>query len=544
VRAFPERGAAVAALLLGVCATAGAQALPALPDPGALQRSQQQQQEFLNSPPQAPQAVPPVLRDEQAQPGAQPGPASAARFVLKKIEFTPSHYLSEAQLQAVAGRHVGQEVRYDDLQKVIGEINALYREQQILTARAILPPQRVADGVVRIELVEGKLGQSSIEGNETTRASWIDGWLGAQPGEPLDTSTLERKLELYNHVNSTQLNARLRPGEAFGATDLVIQAQEPPRYQMQVFADNMGSPSTGRNELGASGAINNLLGIGDQLGVYLMHSEGADSGALNYSLPVNQSGGRLGASFSSLSSHVVSGPYRDFDVDGRSRNARLQFSQPVLHRGAWWLDGTLGFGQTRASNEILGAELGDYSVRSASVGLQATGLYDTRSFSVGLIFSNNLMSSDQEDDRRANLWNFSGSWTEKITDADYSVVRVGGQQSSSDVLLNGSLAMQLGGAGTVRGYDPGAVSGDSGYYANLEWHHRLFDRVTGYAFADVGGVHTQDTPSQRIGSFGLGVDVTLTKAAQLSVVAARASNIVFEDQGRWQVTARVSWQVF
>jgi hemolysin activation/secretion protein len=535
-----ERTALALLLFAAYAATAGAQTPP---DPGALQRGQQQQRDFLVNPPQAPQAAPPAIRDEQA-PAGEPGAASDARFVLRSLSFTPSHYLSDAQLQAVAASRIGQEVSYGELQKIIAEVNALYRERQILTARAILPPQRVVGGSVRIELVEGKLGQSSIEGNATTRATWIDGWLGARAGEPLDTAALERRIELFNHTNSTQLNARLRPGASFGATDLVVQAQEPPRHQLQLFADNMGAPSVGRNQIGASGTLNNPLGIGDQLGLYLVHSQGADSGALNYSVPVNQSGGRVSVSLSSLASHVVSGPYRDFDVNGRSSGARLQFSQPVARWGAWWLDGTLGGGVSRSSNRILGADLGDNSVRSLSLGLAATALYDARSFSLGLNYSANQMDAGGlEENRRANTWNLSGSWTEKTGEASYSVLRLGAQQTSA-ALLNASLAMQLGGPGTVRGYPLGAIAGDSGYYANLEWHRRLYDGVTGYVFADLGGVRTRDTPSQRISSVGLGVNVALPKGAQLSIAAAHALNVVTSDQSRWQVMARISWQVF
>ncbi|MBN3849449.1 ShlB/FhaC/HecB family hemolysin secretion/activation protein [Paraburkholderia sp. Ac-20342] len=533
----------IASLLGGACATAHGQALPPLPDSGALQRSQQQQQEFLTTPVQPPQPVRPVISDEQAPQDNGLSPASTVRFTLENLIFTPSHYLSDADLQAIARKYVRQQVTYDDLQEILSEVNALYRQHRIFTARAILPPQRVANGIVHIELVEGNLGESSIQGNEATRASWINGWLEMPPGQPLDTGELERRIELFNHVNTVQLDARLRPGQSFGVTDLAIQATEPQRYQLQLFADNMGAPSVGGNEVGMSGAIDNPLGIGDLLGLYYVHSHGSDSGALNYSLPVNRSGGRLGLSLGSLSSHVTSGPYQDFDVNGRSRSARLQFSQPVARLGAWWLDGMASGGITRSSNDILGIDLGNNTVRTASVGLTALGLYDTRSFSLALTHSYHSICSDTESSRHAQTWNLNGSWTQKITNSDYSVVRVGAQKTNSGQ-LNSSLAMQIGGAATVRGYTLGAIAGDDGYWANLEWHHRLFNRVTGYAFADAGGVHTPDIPSQQVASVGLGLDVSLLKDVQLNVVAARTLKTVTADQDRWQVTARLSWQVF
>jgi hemolysin activation/secretion protein len=527
------------AALLGPCAAALAQPLP--PDPGALQRGQQQQQDFLNSRPQAPQASPPVILDEQG--GADlSGTPSTARFVLKGVTFTPSHYLSETQLQAIVQPRVGKPVSYDDLQAIAGEINALYRQLNLLTARAILPPQRISEGIVRIDLVEGKLGRVSVEGNAAMRQSWIGDWLGLTPEQPLDTRELERRLELFNHVNDTRLDARLRPGETFGHTDLLVQAQEPPRYRLRLFADNEAAPSIGRNEVGFNGAINNLLGLGDRLGVFYTHSSGVDSGALDYSLPVNRQGGRIGLSVSSLLSHVTSGPYKDFDVRGRSRNAQIQFSQPVARLGAWWLDGTLAGGVSSSTNELLGASLGERKVRSLSAGLSALGLYDTATLNASLTGKYNWIDSDIEGTRHAMLWQLSGSWVQRLTDNQFTVARLGAQFANTP-LLSSTLAMQMGGSGTVRGYDLGAIAGDNGYYGNLEWHYRLHPQVTGFVFADDGRVRTRGVESQHISSVGLGLDVDLTHGVTLNLTAARTSNIVVPDQSRTRITARLVWQV-
>ena len=543
----------LAALLLCFGAAAnGAPVLPGgpprsgidtLPDAGALQRNQQRQQEYQNNPSQSPQAPQPVLRDERQETDLS-GAASTVRFLLKGLVIEPaSHYLSDAELRDITERHVGKEVNYNDLQKTIGEINALYRRHDVLTARAILPPQHVANGIVHIRLVEGKLGKTSIEGNKTMRSSWIDNWLGMRPGQPLDTNELERHIELFNHVNDTRIEASLRPGESFGNTDLSVQAKEPPRYQLRVFADNEGVRSVGDNEAGLDGAINNLLGIGDRLGLYYTHSSGSDSGALNYSLPVNHLGGRLGLSFSDLANHVISGPYQDYDVRGRSWTGQVQFSQPIAHRGAWWLDGTLIGSDAKSNNEILGADLSNDTVYSAGAGLVVTGLYDTSTFSFAITNKYNWISSDTEDNRQADIWQFTGSWIQKITAAQYSVVRAGAQESSGQ-LLSPTLAMQLGGNSTVRGYPLGAIAGDDGYYVNLEWHYRMIDRVTGFVFADFGGVRTNDTPDQNISSAGIGLDVTLPYGVTFNITAGHPFETVIPDQNSLLITGRLSWQIF
>ncbi|MDR2856339.1 MAG: hypothetical protein LBV50_00635 [Novosphingobium sp.] len=537
------------AALFSAGAMANAQTVPdgrpginTLPDAGALERAQQQRRDELDNRPPLPQEREPVIRDERPEPELTDS-ASTARFRLKSVVFTPSRYLGEEELQAIAGRHVGEEVAYGDLQGIIGEINALYRQHRILTARAILPPQRVADGVVRIELVEGRLGEVSIDGARTTRKSWITGWTGLTVGGPLDTHRLERRLELYNHVNDSQIGAKLHPGSAFGETDLQLQVQEPPRFQLRVFADNEGAESIGGKEVGLDAAINSPLGRGDRLGLYYVHAAGADFGMVNYAVPLNHRGSRLGLSFSDIYSHVVSGPYKDFGVRGHSQSGQLQFSQPIAHFGRWWLDGALAGGISRSSNEILDADLGNDTVRFVSGSLTAIGQYDTSTFTVSLTNRYNWIGSDTEPDRGADLWQFSGTWVQKITGSQYTVVRLGGQYSGTH-LLTSNLAMQMGGNSTVRGYPLGAIAGDDGYYANLEYHRRLSKGVAGMVFADFGGVHTSGTPDQHISSVGVGLDMTLFKNLAINVTAARASNRIIPDQDRFRVTARISWKMF
>ena len=530
--------------LLGACATASAQILPAAPlppDAGALQRSQQQQQDFLNTPAQSPQAQQPVIRDERGQ-DKDTLSESTARFVLKNLVFTASNYLSEAELQGIAQKHIGQEVTYADLQAILAEINTLYRDHKILTARAILPPQKVTDGTVHIELVEGKLGKINIEGNQITDTDWIKNWLDMKSDQPLDTGKLQDRIELYNHVSATQLGASLKPGETFGYTDLAIQVKEPPHYQLGVFGDNLGSPSVGRNEIGLNGAINGIFGIDDRFGVYAVHSSGSDSAAINYAVPVNHSGGRVQVSYSDLQTHVTSGPYADFNVRGNSRNAQIQLSQPLARWDEWWLDGSASGARTQSSNTLLSADLGSTTVTSFSLGLAASALYDNRSFTLSLTDAWNKMNSDTNGDRNANVWTLNSTWIEKVSDVQYTLIRVGMQQTSA-ALVASSVAMQLGGANTVRGYSLGAISGDKGYYSNLEWHHHLFGGVGGYFFSDWGHVSTSGVPSQTISSLGLGADASPWKNTAFNLTVAHAMKEVETDQTKTLVMVRLSWQM-
>lgn len=75
-------------------------------------------------------------------------PESDAEFELRDVAFTESEFLSAAELERIAADYRGRPVRFADLNAMIGRINATYAERGIVSARAIVPPQTVEDGVL------------------------------------------------------------------------------------------------------------------------------------------------------------------------------------------------------------------------------------------------------------------------------------------------------------------------------------------------------------------------------------------------------------
>jgi hemolysin activation/secretion protein len=124
-------------------------------DAGALQRGLEQQ---LPSP--SPLALP-----EPTAPTPVPGkPAgqSEVRFEVKSFVLEGVNTIPEAKVQAVLKEWAGRPVNFDDLQKATDAIVNLYRASGF-TVQAILPPQKIADGVVRILVTEAKLSSVFVD---------------------------------------------------------------------------------------------------------------------------------------------------------------------------------------------------------------------------------------------------------------------------------------------------------------------------------------------------------------------------------------------
>lgn len=541
LRRTPMLFLCAAGTLAATTGAAWAQALPAAQiDASALQRQDQErrQQERVS---QAAASAAPTVRQQEAPLDAS-APASSARFVLRRLDFGPSAFLDRADLDVIAAPYTGQEIDFSTLTTIVGKVNALYRKHGVLTGRAVLPPQKVTDGSVKIDLVEAKLGQVGVSGTQYSRPGYLAGMLGRDPGETIDTAALSDRIGRFNRAGSVQVEANLRPGASFGLTDLMLDVREPARFQTRVFFNNEGSQSIGREQVGVDTAINGPTGLGDRLALYVTRSRGATLGAASYALPVNRWGGHVTASYNVGTTDVVAGPYRELGINGISHSVQLGGVQPVWQRGAWYLDLAATVGRTHSDNQVNDAPLSDTTVRNTTAGATFGGTNDERSITVGGTVTHAKASALAAAERTFTVRQFNASWVENIGADQFMLVRVATQDTGS-ALLAPSLLFQLGGSASVRGYEVGVLSGDRGYLANVEWHRNLATGTAGFLFFDAGQVRTAGLPRQVARSTGAGLDGQWGKSIRANIAFGRTLDTITPGQHDWRVTGRISYEL-
>ncbi len=86
-------------------------------------------------------------------------------FILTDIETSSSQVLFQDEIDHIVDPYKGRQVGLNDIYEIIDRINLLYKEKKVFTARAILPVQDIRDGIVRVELIEGRVGKLIVQGN-------------------------------------------------------------------------------------------------------------------------------------------------------------------------------------------------------------------------------------------------------------------------------------------------------------------------------------------------------------------------------------------
>ncbi len=497
-------------LLLAAPSAAQAQTQAAPPDAGVIssQTLNQQRRALEEAPaPQEDEAAVTGTREESAS----PMPDSAVRFELRAVEFDPSEFLTSDELAGVAEPYVGTEVGFPDLNAIAQGVNALYDQLGLVTARAVLLPQTIEGGTVRISLIEGAVGAVEVDTADQLSAEEAIRRSGLEAGEILDTRKLERRLSLINRTNPVQIRAGLKPGEQFGLTDIQLAVVAPEANLLQVFADNHGFDTVGQWQGGGYYRRTGLIGASDRLSAYVAASEGALSGTVAYDAAILGPTTRLGLSYGRSRSEIVNGPFAVVGSVGKTENVALNYSQPIASSSTELLLASLTAGTSNTRNFASGVFVNAVRTNKAGAGLSYS--YLAPGFSVQanvntLIARASLIGNAD----KTTFGVFSGTvFAEKRLDATFGIRGFAGWQATSSNGVPGDILFQIGGASTVRGYEQSALSGDGGYYLNAEVDAKVADGFNLFAFADHGRIFTQRVQEKTITAVGAGLSLSLLK---------------------------------
>jgi len=488
-------------------------------DPSILQRNpaanpdriNQEQRERLQqraAPEPAAPAQPEVIAPPPAEASADGG--EEVSFALTSVTFDESAYLSRADLDALARPLIGREVTLRDLRGLVDAVNALYARRGLTTARAALPPQTIDAGTVHIRLIEGRIGDVTVEGASGRGAEQVLKNAAPEKGSLAAPEDIAARLRYFNINNDAQLRARLAPGGAFGATDLVITAAEPSRSSADLFMDNNGFSSTGAFEAGVILRGHRLLTGDDRLSAVVMGSRGVRSGSVSYGAPVGART-RAGLSMSYGTTHIIYGDLAPLNVRGDSLSFGGDLTT-ILHAGdRMTLLGTVaaqaGRSNTRIAGETVIRNLSGSVTAGMTMTYAAPGFSLTAQHNFALAMVEERLSGDTT---RALLIQGSVLASKALGERVQFRAR-GDWQASTRRNLPGILQYQIGGSRSSRAFAPGVAAGDKGYSASLELGYGVPLRSGGvepFLFVDHAQAHIPDLRSTA-SSAGGGLNIAL-----------------------------------
>ncbi|WP_148207495.1 ShlB/FhaC/HecB family hemolysin secretion/activation protein [Paramagnetospirillum magneticum] len=511
--------------MLAIAPSAMAQAnFSAGDDPGRIEkRFEQPRKPQSVIEPQAPEV------DEQLPPEE----SDKIIFTLNDVAIEGATVFPVSDLSNFHADKVGKEVSLTEIYKLADEITAKYRNAGYILSKAIVPPQRIADGNIALRVVEGHVNEVLIEGEANGRAALFHEWgERIKESKPLDNKVLERYSLLANDLPGVKAKAVLRPSETVpGASDVVFIVEH--KYvDMSATFDNRGTKTSGPQEYTLGAGLNSVLGLHEKTSVnwinttdkrelrYLsiQHDEVLNSEGTKLTLSGNRSRGEPGESLR--------------DLEQRSRNVTL--SAALTHP----------FIRTRAENFSLSAGFTSRDSRSEQLG-QLSSSDHTRAFKIGgsYDFSDsldgvNLFAIDLYrgiDGLGATRYEYGlksrargradftkltldASRTQQLPNQFALIIGMTGQWSANALLTSEEFG--YGGSQYGRAYDSSEITGDNGVAGKLELQYTNQVEDIGlkyyqpFIFYDAGLTHDRDpvnTNAVRTGtSAGIGIRFGLT----------------------------------
>lgn len=479
------------------------------------------------------------VSDTDVAAGRLPSDASVT-FQLNDVRFGPSAFLSAETLEAIAASYRGREVGMKDLQALLDAVNAAYAAQGVTTAQAMLAAQAVEGGVVQVNLVEGRLGELRIVGADHAPDGFVRRRVRQAAGEPVDAERLRDDLVYLNRTTDLRARALMQPGQAPGLTDIAIQLEAPSRRSFGVFVDNAGVESTGRERLGAQGQVWGLLGVNDLLAGSLAWAKGGLEGRVGYSGIVNRRNGRLGTSISRNQINIIDGAYADLDITGESTSYAIDYRHPFVATQRWLMVGSASVAKASSTTDISGERISetdsDIATLALSTGYRAPGMEINLTQALSRVaIDEPLRNTDSFTIAPGTL-----SWLQTLGDSGLLTrTTLGWQYATSDFVPSGNL-FQLGGVGTVRGYERGVLAGPRGYYANVELHRPWRERHDIYLFADYGRVEADFPARTDIMGVGVGLSGQWMRGLSYSLDIGHALDHVTGDQDSVRADFRIA----
>ena len=251
------------------------------------------------------------------------------RFLLKGIRLVGNSVLGRADIARAAAPFIGHLVGLQDIEQIRRQITLLYVNRGYINSGVIIPDQTVADGLLTLRAIEGRLTDIKMTGNRHYRSSYLADRLRRGISVPFNINDLGRQQQiLLQDPYLRRLNLSIQPGLAPGEARLVGDVTEALPYSLGFQVANNQSPTVGEVRGQVQGAISNLLGVGDLLAAQYGRSQGINDGAISYSLPVASDDTRVSLRYDINNTLVVGQSLNPLNITSRYNSISLGLSRP------------------------------------------------------------------------------------------------------------------------------------------------------------------------------------------------------------------------
>lgn len=471
---------------------------------------------------------------------------------IREIRIHGADLLPEEVRRGIVQDHAGRCLAAKDLETILATLTKSYIDRGYITTRAYLPAQDLRTGVLEITVVEGTIERFDLQQSGRNANVSVRGAFPARPGDRLNLRDLEQGIDQLNSLSSNSATLDVQPGTQPGQSVVVVRNQSTRPVSLFATYDNLGTPSTGRDNASATLSFDSLLGFNELIAITRRQSvphdgeHNSDTTALRAAVPWGYNTFSLDVSESNYVNTLELPSGKKLASEGTTSTQSLSADRVVFRDQASRVSLNTRL-TTQDSRNFLGGEYLAVSSRQlttldlgSSVFTQAAGgiVNGRLAYVQGLRLLGAMEDPDflPADYPHAQFGKFTlDLGFNRRFDAGSQPVLWSSQLSGqyANDTLYGSQQILIGGASSVRGSLLNTLSGDNGWFwrndVSLPWQASVgSEPVAGrvYVGYDFGSVHNRPTgvPAGSMSGVTLGVAM-LWRGLSVDLFASRAGHL-------------------
>ncbi len=437
--------------------------------------------------PLLPKNAPQITSPEESPPKSSSKYDNAGKKLqIDNIELIGNTVIDTAELINLSKAYLHKPVSINDLEDLRKLITHYYIDKGYVTSGATFPPNPLQGKTLRIKIIEGRLGEMRIEGNEWLREGYVKSRLIQDKDAPLNMTDLQNRFRLlltdplFDH-----LNGRLIPGQERGVSILDLEVTRARPYQLTFISDNYRTPSIGGIAMGGNGWIRNLTKQGDIVDFSYMQSDGAQQYGGSWVVPVWDYGTKVYFMASHGASSIIDPALKFLNIHSETFSVEGGLNQLLIDNldRRLTLSGGVGFKQNQTTllgqsfSFIPGQLDGNTQVSFARFNQEYIERWTTQVLAVRSTFSVGLDSFGAT--TSPNPLNPSSDYFAWLGQGQYNWHLP--YATGMDLVLKGNLQLAnsplmpleriaVGGRYSVRGYRENLLVRDNGYSGSAELH--------------------------------------------------------------------------
>lgn len=247
---------------------------------------------------------------------------------IQEIRIEGATVFSTQEIDDLIAPYLEQELNQQKLQELTTKLTSLYVENGYITSGAFLPEQEIIDGIVIVEVIEGKLKRVEIEGLKRLKEGYINSYFQELTQSIFNTNKLREALESLQ-VDPLIEKVQVDLSESNSSSLLLLEIEEAPVIQSSLTVNNRASPTVGEVRGVARLSHQNLLGLRDRAFVQYDLTEGFSTYEFNYAIPLNYKGTAISLGYRGGESRIIEEPLDDVNIRSETDTFSVKLTQQL-----------------------------------------------------------------------------------------------------------------------------------------------------------------------------------------------------------------------